>query len=87
MILTPVSKGLIKQSYGASKEDALIKLQYDLYHIKHQSLWLDIIILLKTISSVILRTGIDPFTSPGLRRTPHFPDEPCTSKGAPSGKG
>jgi len=40
---------LVKQGYGASKEDALLKLQYDLYYIKHQSLWLDIVILLKTI--------------------------------------
>ena len=32
---------LIHQGYSASKEDALLKLQYDLYYIKHQSLWLD----------------------------------------------
>jgi len=41
--------GLVNQGYGSSKEDALIKLQYDLYYIKHQSLWLDVVILLKTI--------------------------------------
>ena len=62
MILAPVSKGLVKQGYGASREDALLKLQYDLYYIEHQSLWLDIIILLKTIPSIILRTGIDTLT-------------------------
>ena len=41
--------GLIHQGYGASKEDALEKLQYDLYYIKHQSLWLDLYILWRTV--------------------------------------
>lgn len=49
--------GLVKQGYGASKEDALVKLQYDLYYIKHQSLWFDIIILLKTIIDTITLRG------------------------------
>ncbi len=40
--------GLIHQGYGASKEDALVKLQYDLYYIKHQSFWLDLMILGRT---------------------------------------
>jgi exopolysaccharide biosynthesis polyprenyl glycosylphosphotransferase len=45
--------GLVKQGYGDSEEDALLKLQYDLYYIKHKSLWLDIIILLKTVVDTI----------------------------------
>lgn len=45
--------GLVKQGYGSSTEDALLKLQYDLYYIKHQSLWLDIVILLKTVLDTI----------------------------------
>jgi len=49
--------GLVKQGYGASREDALLKLQYDLYYIKHQSLWLDIIILLKTIADTLTLGG------------------------------
>jgi len=49
--------GLVKQGYGASKEDALLKLQYDLYYIKHQSLWLDIVILLKTIVDTLTFRG------------------------------
>jgi len=49
--------GLVKQGYGASKEDALVKLQYDLYYIKHQSLWFDLIILLKTIIDTITFRG------------------------------
>lgn len=48
--------GLVNQGYVASVQDARIKLQYDLYYIKHQSLWLDMVILLKTIvDSVTLR--------------------------------
>jgi len=49
--------GLVKQGYGASKEDALVKLQYDLYYIKHQSLWFDLIILLKTILDTVTLRG------------------------------
>jgi lipopolysaccharide/colanic/teichoic acid biosynthesis glycosyltransferase len=49
--------GLVKQGYGASKEDALVKLQYDLYYIKHQSLWFDLIILLKTIIDTVTFRG------------------------------
>lgn len=49
--------GLVKQGYGATKEDALVKLRYDLYYIKHQSLWLDLIILLKTIIDTLTFRG------------------------------
>jgi exopolysaccharide biosynthesis polyprenyl glycosylphosphotransferase len=43
----------INYHYGGSVEDALVKLQYDLYYIKHQSLYLDLQILLKTIGVVL----------------------------------
>lgn len=43
----------VKYRYGASVEDALMKLQYDLYYIKHQSLLLNLLILYKTIRVVI----------------------------------
>ncbi len=49
--------GLVKQGYGASKHDALLKLQYDLYYIKHQSLWLDLVILLKTVADTVTLRG------------------------------
>jgi lipopolysaccharide/colanic/teichoic acid biosynthesis glycosyltransferase len=49
--------GLVKQGYGSSKEDAVLKLQYDLYYIKHQSLWLDVVILLKTILDTVTFGG------------------------------
>jgi sugar transferase (PEP-CTERM system associated) len=47
----------IKYSYGASKEDALEKLQYDLFYIKHLSFWLDLVIILETIKVVLLGRG------------------------------
>ncbi|MGB9628969.1 MAG: sugar transferase [Thermodesulfobacteriota bacterium] len=49
--------GLVKQGYGASKEDALVKLQYDLYYIKHQSFFFDLVILLKTIIDTLTFRG------------------------------
>jgi len=47
---------LVKHGYVASREATVLKLQYDLYYVKHQSLWLDIVILLKTfVDSLALR--------------------------------
>ncbi len=43
--------------YGASKEDAMEKLQYDLYYIKNRSLALDLVITLKTLATIISRKG------------------------------
>ena len=43
--------------YGASVEDALEKLQYDLYYIKNYSLLLDFVILMKTLRIVLRREG------------------------------
>lgn len=47
----------INYPYGSSVEDALVKLQYDLYYIKHESLYLDLLILLKTIGVVLTFRG------------------------------
>lgn len=44
-------------TYGASVEDALEKLQYDLFYIKHLSLALDLFVIFKTIQTVVLRRG------------------------------
>jgi exopolysaccharide biosynthesis polyprenyl glycosylphosphotransferase len=43
----------VKYRYGASVEDAMMKLQYDLYYIKHQGVLLDLQILLGTIPVVL----------------------------------
>ncbi len=47
----------INYSYGKSVDDALIKLQYDLYYIKRRSLALDIVILLRTVKVIVLQQG------------------------------
>ena len=47
----------VRYAYGASVEDALEKLQYDLYYIKNMSIALDLFILFSTIKTVILRRG------------------------------
>jgi sugar transferase (PEP-CTERM system associated) len=47
----------VRYTYGASVEDAIQKLQYDLYYIKRMSIALDLVIVLKTIKTVVLRRG------------------------------
>jgi lipopolysaccharide/colanic/teichoic acid biosynthesis glycosyltransferase len=47
----------VKYTYGASTEDALQKLQYDLFYIKHLSIALDLFIIFSTIKTVLLRRG------------------------------
>ncbi|MDP2433539.1 MAG: TIGR03013 family PEP-CTERM/XrtA system glycosyltransferase [Pseudomonadota bacterium] len=44
--------------YGASVEDAMSKLQYDLYYVKNHSLFLDLMILLQTAQVVVLGKGV-----------------------------
>lgn len=47
----------VRYPYGASVEDALEKLRYDLYYIKNISFLLDLRIILKTVGVVLLRKG------------------------------
>lgn len=47
----------VNYSYGDKLEDSLVKLQYDLYYIKHRSIYLDINIILKTLSTVLYYRG------------------------------
>ena len=47
----------VKTDYGASVEDSLRKLQYDLYYIKHRSFFLDLNIIVKTLSTVLFYRG------------------------------
>jgi sugar transferase (PEP-CTERM system associated) len=48
----------VKFPYGASVEDAMSKLQYDLYYVKNHSLFLDLMILLQTAQVVVLGKGV-----------------------------
>jgi len=47
----------IKYEYGASKEDALEKLKYDLYYIKNLSPLFDLVIIFETIKVVLFGKG------------------------------
>ena len=47
----------IRYPYGASKEDALEKLKYDLYYIKHMSIFFDLMIIAETAKIVLLGKG------------------------------
>lgn len=47
----------VRFPYGASVEDAIGKLQYDLYYVKNHSLFLDLMILLQTAQVVVLGKG------------------------------
>ena len=43
--------------HSPTAADTLKKLQHDLYYIKHRSLYLDLSIILKTIATVLARSG------------------------------
>ena len=43
--------------YGASEEDARQKLQFDLYYVKNQSLFLDLMVTLRTVEVVLFGKG------------------------------
>ena len=47
----------IKYNYGASEEDSMKKLQYDMYYIKNMSVCLDILIIFETIKVVLFGKG------------------------------
>ncbi len=46
--------------YGASAEDAITKLSYDLYYAENFSIWLDLLIFFKTIRLVFSAKGAVP---------------------------
>jgi exopolysaccharide biosynthesis polyprenyl glycosylphosphotransferase len=48
----------VRYTYGSTDADALVKLQYDLYYIRHQSLLLDVNILIRTVGRVIRMSGV-----------------------------
>ena len=47
----------VKYRYGSSIEDAVEKLQYDLYYIKNLSLFLDLLIVLNTVQVILFARG------------------------------
>ncbi len=47
----------IRYRYGNTFKDTLIKLQFDVYYVRHQSFWLDLMILLRTVKVVLAMRG------------------------------
>jgi sugar transferase (PEP-CTERM system associated) len=47
----------VRYQYGATVEDSIEKLQYDLYYVKNHSLFLDLMILFETVAVVITGKG------------------------------
>jgi exopolysaccharide biosynthesis polyprenyl glycosylphosphotransferase len=47
----------VRYRYGATVEDALEKLQYDLYYIKNLSIFLDLVIMVETFRVVLFGKG------------------------------
>jgi lipopolysaccharide/colanic/teichoic acid biosynthesis glycosyltransferase len=48
----------VRYSYGATIEDAMEKLQFDLFYIKNFSISLDLFIIFETLKTVLLRKGV-----------------------------
>ncbi|MGH9868338.1 MAG: sugar transferase [Candidatus Polarisedimenticolia bacterium] len=47
----------VNHGYGASVDDAHTKLQYDLFYIQEMSIFLDAVILLKTVQTILFKPG------------------------------
>jgi exopolysaccharide biosynthesis polyprenyl glycosylphosphotransferase len=43
----------VRYRYGSSMQDALVKLEYDLYYIRHQSIYLELSVLVKTVAVML----------------------------------
>ena len=55
-VITPGLTGWaqINQGYAHGTKETKLKLCYDLYYLKHFSVWLDIIIIYRTLKVVLL---------------------------------
>ncbi len=47
----------VRYAYGASLEDAIEKLQYDLYYVKNHTFFLDLLIMFQTVQVVLFGKG------------------------------
>jgi exopolysaccharide biosynthesis polyprenyl glycosylphosphotransferase len=59
LLVKPGLTGWAQINYGyvASVKETMVKLEYDLYYIKHRTLGMDFNIVLRTIGTVLRRTG------------------------------
>nr|WP_321239558.1 sugar transferase [uncultured Tolumonas sp.] len=47
----------VMQGYAADADDTRVKIEHDFYYIKHFSLWLDVLIVFKTIKTILTGFG------------------------------
>ncbi len=47
----------VRHRYGSTVDDSLQKLQYDLYYIKNMSIVFDVLIVVETVKTVLVRVG------------------------------
>lgn len=47
----------VRYAYGATVEDSVQKLQYDLYYVKNHTLFLDLVVLMETVNVVLTGKG------------------------------
>ena len=47
----------VRYHYGASQDDAVKKLQFDLYYVKNHTLFLDLVVLFETVVVVVTGRG------------------------------
>jgi lipopolysaccharide/colanic/teichoic acid biosynthesis glycosyltransferase len=47
----------VRYSYGATVEQSVRKLEYDLYYVKNHTLLLDLVVLFETLRVVLLGEG------------------------------
>jgi lipopolysaccharide/colanic/teichoic acid biosynthesis glycosyltransferase len=59
LLVKPGLTGWAQINYGyvASVTETAVKLEYDLYYIKHRTLAMDFAIVLRTIGTVLRRSG------------------------------
>ena len=59
LLVKPGLTGWAQINYGyvASVRETVVKLEYDLYYIKHRTIGMDINIVLRTVGTVLRRTG------------------------------
>ncbi|GAB4508902.1 MAG: exopolysaccharide biosynthesis polyprenyl glycosylphosphotransferase [Anaerolineae bacterium] len=48
----------VRYDYGSNDVDALVKLEYDLYYIRNQSILLDLNIIVRTVGKVVRMAGV-----------------------------
>jgi len=61
----------VRHGYAVSQEDVTEKLRYDLYYVKHMSLWLDLRIAIDTVKTLLCSPGSEEHA--GNRSQPSAP--------------